>query len=255
MKLFVQRSRAQLETKDHPIIDPSAFRKWPPGGPRLRNARNLSCLSPTQSGEFDKFQWSEHGPQAIFCQPSPFLPFWGRQNGHSVEGENSRHKMTSAPGRRSGAHSSVQRSTTTIYKKTSHHWEESEDEYRTAINTQTGGRTRRSGSGLPPSDPWRDEVATHAVTNRTGDGPRGRPGGSGSRRTWRAAVPESPRSDRRNRGSVNQWSTKMHTGKTLAQFLRPKRAAHANDASRDRGDGLSTLGRRSPRCAFCKSFF
>ena len=157
MKLFVQRSRAQLETKDHPTIDPSAFRKWPPGGPRLRNARNLSCLSPTQSGEFDKFQWSEHGPQAIFCQPSPFRPFWGRQNGHSVEGENSRHKMTSAPGRRSGAHSSVQKSTTTIYKNrstkiTSHHWEESEDEYRTAINTQTGGRTRRSGSGLPPSD-------------------------------------------------------------------------------------------------------
>ena len=29
-----------------------------------------------------------------------------------------------------------------------------------------------------------------------------------------------PRSDRRNRGSVNQWSTKMRTGKTLAQFLR-----------------------------------
>jgi len=116
VKLFVQRSRAQLETKDHPIIDPSAFRKWPPGGPRLRNARNLSCLSPTQSGEFDKFQWSEHGPQAIFCQPSPFRPFWGRQNGHSVEGESSRHRMTSAPGRRSGAHSSVQKSTTTIYE-------------------------------------------------------------------------------------------------------------------------------------------
>jgi hypothetical protein len=31
----------------------------------------------------------------------------------------------------------------------------------------------------------------------------------------------------------------MRTGKTLAQFLRPKRVAHANDASRDRGDGLS----------------
>ena len=82
-----------------------------------------------------------------------------------------------------------------------------------------------------------DEVATHAVTNRTGDGPRGRPGGFGSRWTWRAAFPESPRSDRRNRGKFNQWSTEMHAGKNLAQFLRPKGAAHANDASRDRGDG------------------
>ncbi len=61
---------------------PPAFRKWPPGGPRSRNDRNLSCLSPTQSGEFDKFQWSVRGPQAIFCQPGPFRPFWGRQNGH-----------------------------------------------------------------------------------------------------------------------------------------------------------------------------
>jgi hypothetical protein len=84
-----------------------------------------------------------------------------------------------------------------------------------------------------------DEVATHAVTNRTGDGPRGRPGGSGSRWTWRAAFPGSPRSDRRNRRSVNQWSTEMRAGEGLAQFLRPKRVAHANDASRDCGDGLS----------------
>ena len=84
-----------------------------------------------------------------------------------------------------------------------------------------------------------DEVATHAVTNRTGDGPRGRPGGSGSRRTWRAVFPKSSRSGRRNRGRFNQRSTEGRAGKTLAQFLRPKRAAHANDASRDRGDGLS----------------
>ena len=31
----------------------------------------------------------------------------------------------------------------------------------------------------------------------------------------------------------------MRAGEGLAQFLRPKRAAHADDASRDRGDGLS----------------
>ena len=84
-----------------------------------------------------------------------------------------------------------------------------------------------------------DEVATHAVTNRTGDGPRGRPGGSGSRWTWRAAFPGSPRSDRRNRISFNQWITERRVGEGLAQFLRPIRIAHANDASRDRGDGLS----------------
>ena len=239
MKLFVQRSRAQQETKDHPIIDPSAFRKWPPGGPRLRNARNLSCLSPTQSGEFDKFQWSEHGPQAIFCQPSPFRPFWGRQNGHSVEGESSRHKMTSAPGRRSGAHSSVQRSTTTIYKNNVTPLGRKRGRIQDSDQHSNRGPTAQIRQRPPAERPRRDEVATHAVTNRTGDGPRGRPGGSGSRWTWRAAVPESPRSDCRNRGSINQWSTKMRAGEGLAQFLRPKRAAHANDASRDRGDGLS----------------
>jgi hypothetical protein len=35
--------------------------------------------------EFEKFQWSEQRSQAIFCQPSPFRPFWGCQNGHSTK--------------------------------------------------------------------------------------------------------------------------------------------------------------------------
>ena len=156
-----------------------------------------------------------------------------------MEGESSRHKMTSAPGRRSGAHSSVQRSTTTIYKNNVTPLGRKRGRIQDSDQHSNRGPNAQIRRRPPAERPRRDEVATHAVTNRTGDGPRGRPGGSGSRRTWRAAFAESPRSDRRNRGSINQWSTKMRTGKTLAQFLRPKGAAHANDASRDRGDGLS----------------
>jgi hypothetical protein len=36
----------------------------------------------SERSEFEKFQWSEQRPQVIFCQPSPFRPFWGCQNGH-----------------------------------------------------------------------------------------------------------------------------------------------------------------------------
>ena len=38
----------------------------------------------TSSVGFASCQCSAHGSQAIFCQPSPFGPFWGCQNGHPM---------------------------------------------------------------------------------------------------------------------------------------------------------------------------
>ena len=80
-----------------------AFRKWPPGGPHSRSDQNLSCLSPTKSGEFDKFKWSEHRTQAIFCQPSLFCPFWGYQNGHRSRCETRAVGRMASSGRRAEA--------------------------------------------------------------------------------------------------------------------------------------------------------
>jgi hypothetical protein len=90
---LVRRSLLRLTLSIFRIIAPVAFRKWPLGDSGSWNDRKLSCLSPTMSGEFDNFQrpdrreevasglGSEPGSQAIFCQPSPFCPFWGCQNG------------------------------------------------------------------------------------------------------------------------------------------------------------------------------
>ena len=70
-----RKSLAPIEIEERSTACSQAFRKSPPGGPHSRSDQNLSCLSPTKSGEFDKFKWSEHGTQAIFCQPSFFVHF------------------------------------------------------------------------------------------------------------------------------------------------------------------------------------
>ena len=68
-----------------------------------------------ERSEFEKFQCSVHGPQAIFCQPSPFRPFWGRQNGHPMV-KNVRSTSTRSSERRSGRSSSMHRSAGSLYE-------------------------------------------------------------------------------------------------------------------------------------------
>jgi hypothetical protein len=65
-----------------PIDAPRPSENGRPETPDRETVEIYLARARRTEGEFDKFQWSESGPQAIFCQPSPFRPFWGRQNGH-----------------------------------------------------------------------------------------------------------------------------------------------------------------------------
>ena len=63
-------------------------------------------------------------------------------------------------------------------------------------------------------------------------------------------TPLRPPLSGQNRGNVIFKNMNLVVCNQLARFMWPYGGEDAGDSERGRGDGLSGLGRRSPRCAF-----
>ena len=109
VKLLAQGRRFAQNLQIAPCSDLWPFRKWPPGCPRARNDRNLSCLSaPTEGRKYSQgcgllraslinFSGATMSIRPFSDRPSPFCPFWGHQNGPQPESKAQIASQTARP--------------------------------------------------------------------------------------------------------------------------------------------------------------
>ena len=107
----------------------------------------------------------------------------------------------------------------------------------------------------PPAErPRRDEVATHAVTNRTGDGPRGDRAALGRAGPEGSHFPSPPAQTVAIRGRSTNGSQKCAQVRLWHSSCGPKEL-HMRTMHRATAETGFRLGRPSPRCALCKLLF